>query len=106
MMITHPLAERLRRQIEALDVCAGVIGLGYVGLPLAVEFARAGYSVVGLDIDQRKVDAINGGTSYIPDVTQKDIAELSASGRLQATSDFRAIRDLDTINICVPTPLR
>jgi len=103
---TLALATELRRRINTREVRTGVIGLGYVGLPLAVEFARAGYSVVGLDIDQRKVDAINGGTSYIPDVTQKDIAELSASGRLQATSDFRAIRDLDTINICVPTPLR
>ena len=105
-MSTLALATELRRRINTREVRTGVIGLGYVGLPLAVEFARAGYSVVGLDIDQRKVDAINGGTSYIPDVTQKDIAELSASGRLQATSDFRAIRDLDTINICVPTPLR
>jgi UDP-N-acetyl-D-glucosamine dehydrogenase len=105
-MITHPLAERLQRQIEALDVCAGIIGLGYVGLPLAVEFARAGYSVVGLDIDQGKVDAINAGTSYIPDVPDADVASLVASGRLRATTDFSVIESLDTVNICVPTPLR
>jgi UDP-N-acetyl-D-glucosamine dehydrogenase len=106
MMITHPLAEKLQQQIEALNVCAGVIGLGYVGLPLAVEFARAGYSVVGLDIDQAKVDAINACTSYIPDVPDVDVASLVASGRLRATTDFSVIRSLDTVNICVPTPLR
>ena len=105
-MSTLALATELRRRIDTREVRTGVIGLGYVGLPLAVEFARAGYNVVGLDIDQRKVDAINGGTSYIPDVAPRDIAELSASGRLRATSEFRTIRELDTINICVPTPLR
>jgi UDP-N-acetyl-D-glucosamine dehydrogenase len=105
-MSTLALATELRRRIDARDVRTGVIGLGYVGLPLAVEFARAGYNVVGLDIDQRKVDAINRGTSYIPDVLEKDVAELTASGRLQATSEFRTIRELDTINICVPTPLQ
>jgi len=103
---TLALATELRRRIDTREVRTGVIGLGYVGLPLAVEFARAGYNVVGLDIDQRKVDAINGGTSYIPDVAPRDIAELSASGHLRATSEFRTIRELDTINICVPTPLR
>jgi UDP-N-acetyl-D-glucosamine dehydrogenase len=103
---TLALATELRRRIDSREVRTGVIGLGYVGLPLAVEFARAGYTVVGLDIDQRKIDAINHGTSYIPDVTEKDVAELIASGRLRATSEFWTIRELDTINICVPTPLR
>jgi UDP-N-acetyl-D-glucosamine dehydrogenase len=84
----------------------GVIGLGYVGLPLAVEFARAGFRAVGIDLDQRKVDAINAGQSYIGDVEEQEVASLVATGRLRATTDFRVIEELDTINICVPTPLR
>jgi UDP-N-acetyl-D-glucosamine dehydrogenase len=84
----------------------GVVGLGYVGLPLVVEFARAGFPVVGIDVDARKVAAINRGESYIQDVQARDVAEFTAAGRLTATSDTAAIARLDTINICVPTPLR
>ncbi len=84
----------------------GVIGLGYVGLPLAVEFARAGFHAVGIDLDQRKVDAINAGQSYIGDIASEDVASLVATGRLRATTEFRVIEELDTVNICVPTPLR
>ena len=84
----------------------GVIGLGYVGLPLAIEFAHAGFHAVGIDVDKRKVDAINAGQSYIVDTSNEEVASLVATGRLQATTDFTAIEDLDTINICVPTPLR
>ena len=84
----------------------GVIGLGYVGLPLAIEFAHAGFHAVGIDVDQRKVDAINGGTSYIVDTGSEEVASLVATGRLKATSDFKVIEQLDSINICVPTPLR
>ncbi len=84
----------------------GVIGLGYVGLPLAIEFAHAGFHAVGIDVDRRKVDAINAGESYIVDTPSEEIASLIATGRLRATTDFAVIRDLDTINICVPTPLR
>jgi UDP-N-acetyl-D-glucosamine dehydrogenase len=84
----------------------GIIGLGYVGLPLAVEFARAGFHAVGIDVDQRKVDAINAGSSYIVDTSSEEVASLVATGRLRATTDFRVIEELDTINICVPTPLR
>jgi UDP-N-acetyl-D-glucosamine dehydrogenase len=105
-MTTHPLADQLQRKIEASNVRVGVIGLGYVGLPLAVEFARAGYTVVGLDIDDSKVEAINAGTSYIADVPDADVASLVAFDRLRATTDFSAIAQLDTVNICVPTPLR
>src|ERR1700686_2236030 len=104
--LTNPLAARLLRRIEKSEIRAGVIGLGYVGLPLAVELARAGYSVVGLDIDERKVEAIERGTSYIPDVQDTHLAELVAADRLHATSDFAALKRLDTVNICVPTPLR
>jgi UDP-N-acetyl-D-glucosamine dehydrogenase len=102
----NPLAAQLLRRITKSDIRAGVIGLGYVGLPLAVELARAGYSVVGLDVDERKVEAIEAGRSYIPDVQDGHLAELVAADRLHATSDFEALRHLDTVNICVPTPLR
>jgi UDP-N-acetyl-D-glucosamine dehydrogenase len=104
--LINPLAVELLRRIRHLDIRAGVIGLGYVGLPLAVELARAGYSVVGLDIDDRKVEAIERGTSYIPDVQDAQLAELVAADRFRATNDFAALQRLDTVNICVPTPLR
>src|SRR5260370_40615506 len=104
--LTNPLAAALLRRIRQSEIRAGVIGLGYVGLPLAVELARAGYSVVGLDIDERKVEAIERGASYIRDVHDVDLAELVAAGRLRATSDFAALERLDTVNISVPTPLR
>jgi UDP-N-acetyl-D-glucosamine dehydrogenase len=84
----------------------GIIGLGYVGLPLAVEFARAGFDVTGIDLDQRKVDAINSGRSYIKDVEGEDVERAVRDGKLRATVDFGALRDVDTISICVPTPLR
>jgi UDP-N-acetyl-D-glucosamine dehydrogenase len=96
------LAEKIRNRTAR----AGVVGLGYVGLPLAVEFARAGLQTVGIDLDPRKVSAINEGTSYIPDVPTADVAALRDAGRLSATTDFAVLRDVDTVNICVPTPLR
>ena len=96
----------LREKLNARTARAGVIGLGYVGLPLAVEFARAGLRTTGIDLDARKVDAVNQGTSYIPDVPTADLARLVAEHTLAATTDFSVIAELDTINICVPTPLR
>ncbi len=104
--LMNSLAVELLRRIRHADIRAGVIGLGYVGLPLAVELARAGYSVVGLDVDERKVEAIERGTSYIPDVQDAQLADLVAADRLHATNDFAALQGLDTVNICVPTPLR
>ena len=83
----------------------GVVGLGYVGLPLAVEFAQAGFHVTGLDIDERKISKINAGESYIQDIPTSVLKPLVDAGMLDATSDFSVIKDLDTINICVPTPL-
>jgi UDP-N-acetyl-D-glucosamine dehydrogenase len=83
-----------------------VIGLGYVGLPLIVEFAAAGFKGVGIDIDQSKVDAVNAGTSYIPDVPTEEVAGLVKAKRLRATTDFSAVNEADAIIICVPTPLR
>ncbi len=84
----------------------GVLGLGYVGLPLAVEFAKAGFDVVGIDVLKGKVDQFNTGHSYIKDVPDSTFEPLVKSGKLRATTDFSVIRTLDTIDICVPTPLR
>jgi UDP-N-acetyl-D-glucosamine dehydrogenase len=100
------LATRLIESIRARRARTGVVGLGYVGLPLAVEFARAGYETVGIDLDRAKVSAICTGRSYIDDVATCDVEQLRAKGVLKATTDFEAVRDLDTVNICVPTPLR
>jgi UDP-N-acetyl-D-glucosamine dehydrogenase len=98
--------EELSEKIRSRTARTGVVGLGYVGLPLAVEFAKAGFHATGIDLDTRKVDSVNDGRSYIPDVPTADVQALRAKGLLDATTDFSAVKDLDTINICVPTPLR
>ena len=98
--------EILRERITSRKARVGVLGLGYVGLPLAVEFARAGFDVVGIDVQQSKVDQFNSGYSYIKDVKDDVFTPLVKSGKLRATSDFSVIRELDTVDICVPTPLR
>ena len=85
---------------------AGVIGLGYVGLPLVVAFARAGVPAVGVDVDAERTAAIRRGESYIADVAAADVKAAVDAGVLAATTDFSALADVDTINICVPTPLR
>jgi UDP-N-acetyl-D-glucosamine dehydrogenase len=100
--MSRPLVERLRRK----DAHAAVIGLGYVGLPLAVEFARAGLRVTGIDLDKAKVDALNRGESYILDVPSENVKAIVDAGRFSATTDFDALSKVDTINVCVPTPLR
>ena len=84
----------------------GVIGLGYVGLPLAVEFAKAGLDVTGFDVDRTKVDLINKGTTYIPDVESGELKACVTAGTLRATTDMGKLADMDVIDICVPTPLR
>ncbi len=99
-------AATLKERIKNRTARVGVLGLGYVGLPLAVEFARAGFDVVGIDVLQAKVDAFNSGHSYIKDVPDEIFRPLVESGRLRATTDFKVIEELDTIDICVPTPLR
>ncbi len=101
-----PNAAQLLGRIQARRARVGVVGLGYVGLPLAVEFARNGLTCTGIDLDARKIAAVMRGESYIPDVPSADVQALVADGRLTATSDFSAVAELDTINICVPTPLR
>jgi UDP-N-acetyl-D-glucosamine dehydrogenase len=100
------LAATLHARLASREARVGVVGLGYVGLPLAVEFARAGFRVTGIDLDARKVAAINEGRSYIQDVPTADVARFQQAGRLAATADPADVGLLDTINICVPTPLR
>src|SRR5260370_198880 len=84
----------------------GVIGLGYVGLPLLTEFAGKGFNTVGFEVDERKASQINAGQSYIGDVTSSLVKEAVDAGRLRATTDFDRLQDCDAIIICVPTPLR
>ncbi len=96
----------LLQRISNKQAKIGVIGLGYVGLPLAVEFARAGFEVIGYDVDSTKTTTLNGGVSYIPDVPTKHVAEVVASGKFRATTDAAELADVDVIDICVPTPLR
>ena len=95
----------LKARIENKEAHIGVIGLGYVGLPLAVEFAKAGFPVTGIDVDESKVAAINAGENYIPDIADDTLKTLVSSGNLQATTDMDIIADLDAVAICVPTPL-
>jgi UDP-N-acetyl-D-glucosamine dehydrogenase len=98
--------DTLLNRIRAKEARVGVIGLGYVGLPLAVEFARKGFHVTGFDVSSEKVDAISAGRSYIPDVPDIDIAETVRAGRLCATTDLSLLAKMDVVDICVPTPLR
>jgi len=93
-------------KISSRSARIGVIGLGYVGLPLAVEFAQGGFAATGFEVDERKVSAINRGESYIPDVSASHVAEAVAAKKLSATSDFTALKNQEVIIICVPTPLR
>jgi UDP-N-acetyl-D-glucosamine dehydrogenase len=101
-----PAGRALAEKISAGTARVGVVGLGYVGLPLAVEFGKVGFAVTGIDVSASKVAQINAGTSYIQDVPTAEVSALVAAGKLSATTDFSAITGLDTIDICVPTPLR
>ena len=103
---TVDAAARLTEKIRNRTARVGIIGLGYVGLPLAVEFAKAGFDVTGIDLSAAKVAKVNAGDSYIADISAAEFRRLVEQGRLRATTDFAAVADLDTINICVPTPLR
>ena len=95
----------LLQKIQDKSIIAGVVGLGYVGLPLAVEKAKAGFRTIGFDVQKDKVDLVNAGHNYIGDVVDSDLAALVAEGRLSATTDFSFIGDVDFVAICVPTPL-
>ncbi len=100
------IKEQLNQQITDHTACIGVIGLGYVGLPLIVEFAQKGFRGIGFEVDERKIAEINSGNSYIVDVPSEAIKSCVAAEKLKATSDFSQLSDCDVIIICVPTPLR
>ena len=99
------MKERLLEKIAKRDITVGVVGLGYVGLPLAVEKAKAGFKTIGFDVQEEKVKMVNEGHNYIGDVVNEDLKELVESGMMKATSDFSFVKDVDFIAICVPTPL-
>ena len=96
------LASRLFARLQSREARVGVVGLGYVGLPLAVEFARSGLTTVGIDLDSQKVAAVQRGDSYIPDVQAADVRELVAAGRLSATTDFSVVETLPAPSGCGP----
>ncbi|MCH2173285.1 nucleotide sugar dehydrogenase [Myxococcota bacterium] len=97
--------DELKDRIDSRQARLGVIGLGYVGLPLCVEFAKAGFSVIGFDVDGTKVESLCAGSTYIEDVPADSVAEVVEAGRFVATSDFNELSRCDVINVCVPTPL-
>jgi UDP-N-acetyl-D-glucosamine dehydrogenase len=100
------LARDLKKKILGRSAQVGVLGLGYVGLPLAVELAREGFQATGIDLVREKVDSVNAGISYVLDVSSENLLSFVSANRLRATQSFAAIEKLDTLNICVPTPLR
>lgn len=99
------MKEELLKKIKDHSIVCGVVGLGYVGLPLAVDKAKAGFTTIGFDVQDQKVNLVNEGKNYIGDVVDADLAALVASGKLRATTDFSFVKDVDFIAICVPTPL-
>jgi UDP-N-acetyl-D-glucosamine dehydrogenase len=99
------LANDLIARAEKRDITFGIVGLGYVGLPLAVELGRAGFRVLGYDISDKVCEGLNAGHSHIKDISDAEVAELRATGRFEATSDGSRLAETDTISICVPTPL-
>lgn len=98
--------DSLIKDLKDKKARVAVLGLGYVGLPLAVVFGEAGFNVTGIDPDARKVDSLKEGVSYIPDVKTEAVAALVESGKLNATTDFSVLKEIDAVSICVPTPLR
>ena len=99
------MKEKLLSRIAERKITVGVVGLGYVGLPLAVEKAKAGFRTIGFDVQEEKVKLVNAGHNYIGDVVDAELAQLVRNGTLSATSDFSFIKDVDFVAICVPTPL-
>ena len=99
------MKKQLLEKIKDKDITVGVVGLGYVGLPLAVEKAKAGFKTIGFDVQNTKVDLVNSGHNYIGDVVDDDLKQIVEFGMLRATSDFSFVKDVDFIAICVPTPL-
>ena len=99
------IKQQVIQKIKNREITVGVIGLGYVGLPLAVEKAKAGFKTIGFDVQAKKVDMVNKGENYIGDVAEKDLQEVVSTKMLTATSNFSFIKDVDFVAICVPTPL-
>lgn len=99
------MKEELLKKIAEKEIVVGVVGLGYVGLPLAVEKAKAGFRTIGFDVQAKKVEMVNAGHNYIGDVVDSDLEKLVKEGKLRATTDFSFVKDVDFIAICVPTPL-
>lgn len=99
------LKDELLLKLKNKTAKLGVVGLGYVGLPLAVEKAKAGYDVIGFDVQDQKVDMVNKGQNYIGDIVDADLKELVQSGKLKATTDFSFVSEVEVVSICVPTPL-
>jgi len=102
----NSVKQTLMTKLSYRTASVAVLGLGYVGLPLVVAFAEAGFTVTGIDPDRRKVDTILRGESHIKDVPSEQVARLVAEGKITATTDFAALKDADAVSICVPTPLR
>ena len=99
------MKEKLLQKIKNKEIEVGVVGLGYVGLPLAVEKAKAGFKTIGFDVQSEKVDLVNQGHNYIGDVVDSDLKRLVGAGMLTATTNFSFVKEVDFIAICVPTPL-
>ncbi|MBP2662111.1 MAG: nucleotide sugar dehydrogenase [Firmicutes bacterium] len=99
------MKQMLLNKIKNRQVVLGVVGLGYVGLPLAVEKAKAGYTTIGFDVQEQKVAMVNAGENYIGDIVPEDLTNMVSSGKLKATVDYSFIKDVDCVAICVPTPL-
>ena len=99
------LKDQLLAKIENRTACIGVVGLGYVGLPLALEFARAGFKVIGYDVSDRVVKSLMGGKSHIQDVSSAELSRLVKSGKFEATTEESRMQEMDAVSIAVPTPL-
>ncbi len=104
--MSSTIKDLLISKLQNRTAKVGIIGLGYVGLPLAVAFGEAGFHVIGVDLDERKVNSINQGISYIQDISTEQVSSLVKAGKLVASTDFSRLEDADAVSICVPTPLR
>ncbi len=102
----YSVKQQLLTRLKERSARVAILGLGYVGLPLAAIMAEAGFTVIGIDPDRRKVDTVCGGHSHIQDVPAEQVARLVAAGKLSATTDFTALKDVDAVSVCVPTPVR
>ncbi|MGH0902271.1 nucleotide sugar dehydrogenase [Bacillus mobilis] len=105
LQLGNKLATNLLNKLETKTATIGVVGLGYVGLPLAVEKAKAGYNVIGFDVQEKRTEMVNQGINYIGDVVDEELEGIVKSGKLIATTDYSRIKDVDAVAICVPTPL-